>query len=241
MAVIDTLLEYTVAAVSGGVIKGVKIAGLKSRNGRAYPFATLQQAMLLYEDAPVYMLHGSKREKRDNSRKHDEHFGCLRNVCMRDDGLWGDLHVKQSLPMAQFILESDGSQFGLSHNVRAEMTDDRKTVTEILSVNSVDLVDHPATTTSLFEEEEMDLADLVEANAAQAKQIAALTEGQGKILTLLESLQKPEPEKKPDRIAVLEEATELDPGAPKPIGNSHEAFLDKVRGFSTIDTKGAQA
>jgi hypothetical protein len=243
MAVIETLYEYSTAQVSGGVIFGVKIAGLRSRNGRDYPMDTLIAAHHLYEDAPVYLLHGSSRQKRDNSRKHEEHFGSLKNVHTRATGIFGDLHVKQSHPMAGAVLMADGSKFGLSHNVRAEMTEDRKTVTEIISVNSVDLVDNPATTNNLFEEEDMDLAELVAANEAQAAEIATLKEGQGQILTLLEGLQPPEPPKpeKKKRIAVLQEAADVDPDAPAPMGNTHDDFLGVLRGFATHATKGANA
>ena len=247
MAVVDTLLEYSVLQVSGCVIRGVKIAGLNSRNGRSYSASVLGKAAALYEDSPVYMLHGSAAEKRENSRSHDEHFGSLKGVHLRDTGLFGDLHVKQSHPMAQFILESDGSKFGLSHNVRAEMTDDRKTVTEILSVNSVDLVDNPATTTTLFEEEDMpsldEIAELLGKNKGEIlSEVSKIIDD--RLATLHEEVE-PKPEGKPKqeppkRITVLEEA-KGDPDAPEPIGNTHEDFLNCIRGFSKSNMKGAQA
>lgn len=65
-----------------------------------------------------------------------------------------------------------------------------------------------------------------------------------RLVQLTESLQpKPEDKPKPDkkqRFTALEEVTG-DPDAPAPIGNSHEAFLAQIRGFSTSDIKGARA
>ena len=236
MAVIQTILEYSSCAVQDGVIHGVKIAGLKSNNGHTYPLDVLAAAVKLYEEAPVYVLHGTARERQSESRKFHAHLGNLRNVHMRDTGLFGDLHVKQSHPIAGMILESDGRKFGLSHNVRALMTDDRKTVAEIISVNSVDLVDNPATTLNLFEEDEdMTLEEYQELAAERDKRLDALA---AKIDTLCESLAKPpeEPAKpaKKGRIAVLQESVEADPDAPAPMGNSHQELLDACRGFQTI-------
>lgn len=245
MSITKHVIEYTRAPVVNGVIKNVKIVGLNSRNGYRYQVTALEHAKSLYENAPVHMLHGKSRENRKGSRSLDSHFGSLQSIRATDDGLFGDLHVKQSHPMAAFILESDGQRFGLSHNAVVEMNDDETEVTKIVTVNSVDLVDNPATTTTLYEEEEMDLSELVEANKANTAAIAALDEGQGKILQALESLQpQPEPEPKPEpkkRITALETVTEVTEETPAPMGNSHEAFLDAIRGFSTSDMKGAQA
>ena len=65
------VLEYSRAPVVDGVIKGVKIIGTKSNNGRSYPQAVLTQAMAMYEGQQVYMLHPTAREKRQGSRQLD--------------------------------------------------------------------------------------------------------------------------------------------------------------------------
>jgi hypothetical protein len=239
MSVRLQVVEYTQARVKNGVIEGVKICGTKSRNGRHYPQAVLDAAINLYEEAPVYVFHGRKGKR---ERNPGEHFGALRNVHAQADGkigtgLYGDLHVKQSHPMAQFVLESDGRQFGLSHNADVDMNDDETEVLKILAINSVDLVDDPATTVNLFEE--VDEMTLEEFQAEQAKTDKRFEALEGTLATVLEAVTK-EPEKPKGRITALE-AIVPEEGAPTPIGNSHEAFLDAVRGFSTIDTKGAQA
>jgi len=250
MSVQLQILEYSQAPVKDGVIRGVKIVGTRSRNGRVYPQSVLNEAMPLYEASAVYIWHPDAREKKQNSRRHDDYFGHLLNVHERFDGkiglgLFGDLHVRQSHPMAQLIVESTGKEFGLSHNVIVEMNDDKTEVTKILEVNSVDLVDDPATTTNLFEDTDMELKEMQETVAKAAK------ETEGKLTTLLEekidALQKQvegfkeaqtktEAEnqvKPPKRVALLEKA-DVVPGAPA-IGNTHEDFLGALRGFQTTN------
>jgi hypothetical protein len=215
MSVQVQVLEYCRAPVVDGVIQGVKIVGTQSRNGRRYPQDVLSRDKAVYEGAAVFMFHPSDPEKRRGSRRLEDHFGGLFNVRERFDGkvglgLFGDLRVKQSHPMAQMVMESDGHNFGLSHNARVEMNDDQTVVTRIVEVNSVDLVDNPATTKNLFEgTENMELAELKELADKQAERMDGI---EGKLDTVLESLKKPdpEPEKKPKRITALESAEPAD-------------------------------
>lgn len=154
------IFEDSSPRVQDNVLVGVKIVGTKSRRGYAYPVEVLRKAKSLYEDAPVYVLHGDAREKRQRSRRHADHFGSLQNIRERGngqvDGLFGDLHVKMVHPLAARVLEAaPTAKIGLSHSVVVAMNRDKSEVTEILKVDSVDLVDKPATTTTLFEENEM--------------------------------------------------------------------------------------
>ncbi len=239
------VLEYSRAPVENGVIKGVKIIGTKSRNGRVYPQAVLNQAMSLYEGQQVYMLHPTAREKRQGSRQLDDHFGTLMDVreIPGKSGMFCDLHTKQSHPMAGLIMENaEGSTFGLSHNAVVEFGEDGTTVTKIVRVNSVDLVDQPATTTNLFEED-MELKELQDALAAERKATDERMDAfEAKILGVLESFkpaEKPAEKPKPTkRISALETVTEGEEGEPAPIGKSHDDFLNCARGFSNT-TKGA--
>ena len=244
MAIIRHVVEYTRALVSDGVILGVKIVGTKSRNGYRYTVDALTKAVALYENAPVYILHPDSREKRRGSRQLDAHFGSLKRVRVHGDGLFGDLHVRQSHHMAGVILESDGRNFGLSHNVHVEMSGDETEVTRIVSVHSVDLVDNPATTISLFEEE--DMVTLEEISEALCKSKGEILSEVSKIIDerlvqLTESEKPADKPKKPERIHALEAAPadNGDGDGPPQIGNSHEAFLGVVRGFDTFDLKGA--
>ena len=233
MSTICQLIEYSRAPVIDGVIKGVKIIGTQSRKGRRYPQEMLAKAIPLYENAPVYIMHGTSREQRLGQRRHQSHFGHIANVREGMNGLFGDLHIKQSHGMAGTIAESDGRDFGLSHNVNGVLNDEKTEVLEILRVDSVDLVDNPGTTTNLFEGvEEMDLAELEAAQKASADQIKALADGQGQIVKLLEGLAAPAAAPKPARITALKQADD-DQGEPQPtFGHSREAFAAGLRGVS---------
>ncbi len=232
------LTEYSRAPVVNGVIKNVKIIGTRSRQGKVYPQAMLARAINLYENAPVYIMHPTAREDRLKQRKHSSHFGHLADVHEGVDGLFGDLHVKQSHGLAGTICKSDGRDFGLSHHAFCLVADDKTEVLDILRVDSVDLVDDPGTTINLFEsmeDEEMDLAEMEAAQKAQADQITELKEGQGKMLTLLEGLQPAEPADKPKpkgRISVLSQADDPDGEALPTFGHSHEAFGNGLRGIT---------
>ena len=241
MSTIFQVLEYSRAPVVGGIIKGVKIIGCKSRNGRTYPQAVLRAAKPLYENAPVYLFHPSESEKRRGSRQLPDHIGSLTNIRERGnngsiEGLYGDLVLRQSHPMTGVICESDGRNFGLSHNANVEMNDDKREVLSIVEVNSVDLVDNPATNQNLFEEEDMEgLKEMQEAATKSAERMDAI---EGKLDTVIETLakpaEKPPAEKPKQRITALEDVTNGDEGeGPKPMGNTHQELLVACRGFRT--------
>ena len=228
------VLEYSRPVVDGDTILGVKVIGTKSRNGYGYPVEVLRKAKPLYEGAAVFILHPTSRERKGNHRKLRDHFGSLHNVRERGDadsfGVFADLTIKPSHPMATDVLEHlADAHFGLSHNAVVVMNDDGSDVTEILEINSVDLVDDPATTQNLFEsEDEMS------------------TEFQDKLMTRLDALEKKidakeaqavveekKPPEKKTRLSALEARGEDGGGDAKPIGNSHEDLLAVLNGYST--------
>lgn len=227
------VLEYSSPKPEGSVVKGVKIIGTQSKNGYTYPVSVLQEAMPLYEGAPVFIAHPNGREQKRGSRQLSDHFGTLQAVRERQNGkgVYGDLHVKPSHPMAKSVLESIAeSKFGLSHNAIVLMNEDETEVTKILEINSVDLVDDPATTTNLFEEEEMskEFQDAVmtklEALSAKVDKIEAQA--------VTEEIKPLAPKDK--RLSALEKLTPVE-GAPAPIGNTHENFLETLRGFAVTN------
>ncbi len=98
------VLEYSKPSVQGNVIRGVKIIGLKSAHGYTYPADILGRAVGLYESAPVFLCHPKPREKRQGHRLLRDHFGNLENVSSTGNGLFGDLNVRSSHPLAAQIL-----------------------------------------------------------------------------------------------------------------------------------------
>lgn len=138
-----------------GVIRGVKILGLASRNGRVYRSEALEEAVPLYERAKVNVNHpkGAPNAPRD----YQDRLGVICNVVLRPgEGLFGDLHFNPKHALAEQLIwdaEHLPENVGLSHHVeaRTRREGDQVVVEAILRVQSVDLVADPATTRGLFE------------------------------------------------------------------------------------------
>ena len=141
-----------------GVIRGVKILGVVSRNGRTYLPEALAEAVGLYEQAKVNVNHpkGSPAAARD----YQDRIGVIRNVAARPgEGLFGDFHFNPKHALAEQLVwdaEHAPENVGFSHNVQARTSrqGDRVVVEAITKVQSVDLVADPATTGGLFESED---------------------------------------------------------------------------------------
>lgn len=225
------VLEYSSPTITDGVVKGVKIIGIESRNGYRYSVEALQKAIPLYENVAVFIQHPNGREQKRGSRQLTDHFGSLKAVRERQNGkgIYGDLHIKLSHPMAKGVLESlDKAKFGLSHNAVVRMNEDESEVLEILEINSVDLVDDPATTTTLFEEEEMTKEFQAELIERLDKIDARFDKIEAKAVT---EAAKP-PEKK-QRITAFEKVGKGNgEGEALPVyGVSHEDFLAGLTGI----------
>jgi hypothetical protein len=139
---------------ASGVIRGVKLLGLESRNGRRYLPAALAQAAALYEGAKVNINHpkGSPLSARD----YQDRLGSIRNVRANSDGLFADLHYNPKHALAEQLAWDAlhaPENVGLSHNVEARTSRSagQTLVEAITKVQSVDLVADPATTISLYE------------------------------------------------------------------------------------------
>lgn len=134
-----------------GIIYGVRVIGLDSKNGRRYLKEAVQAAAPLYEGARVYLDHQDKGERTVRDR-----WGRLVNVREAEDGgLRADLEFLKEHPLTGAILEAAEKfeDIGLSHDSlgRSRMQEGERVVYEIVEVNSVDLVEKPATTSNLWE------------------------------------------------------------------------------------------
>jgi hypothetical protein len=141
-----------------GIIHGVKLLGENSKNGRRYTEKARRESVSLYENAPVNVNHS------DQPRKYEEHIATIRNVLAESEGTFGDLHLKQSHPLYEQIIEDaekKTANIGMSHVVSGTTSRDGETVVveSITDVESVDLVANPATTTSLFEQADLNIDD----------------------------------------------------------------------------------
>ena len=107
-----------------GVLRGVKVLGLESRNGRTYLPEALAQATRLYEGAKVNVNHpkGNPAGPRD----YQDRIGAIRNVLLRPgEGLFADFHFNPKHALAEQLLwdaEHAPENVGFSHNVEARIS-----------------------------------------------------------------------------------------------------------------------
>jgi len=145
-----------------GIIRGVKILGLDSRNGRTYREDALLRAVGLYDGAKVNVNHAKGAAV--GPRDYQDRLGVIRGTVVRGgEGLFGDLHFNPKHALAEQLIwdaEHAPENVGFSHNVlaRTSRAGQRLVVEAITKVESVDLVADPATTRGLFEAEEMPAA-----------------------------------------------------------------------------------
>jgi hypothetical protein len=155
---------------TAGVIRGVKILGLKSRNGRSYLPEALAEAAAMYENAKVNVNHPKGHPA--SPRDYQDRLGQIRGVALKPgEGLFGDLHFNPKHALAEQLLwdaEHAPENVGFSHNVEARTArrGEETVVEAITRVQSVDLVADPATTRGLFESLE---------NAAETADVAKPT------------------------------------------------------------------
>ncbi|MEN6366720.1 MAG: hypothetical protein ABFC88_07895 [Thermoguttaceae bacterium] len=162
-----------------GVIRGVRIIGLESSNGRRYLPEALQRAIPLYESAKVNVNHPSGNPAA--SRDYRDRLGVIRNVSADAGGLRGDLHYNPKHALAEQLAwdaEHAPENVGFSHNVEAKTSakNGRVIVEAITRVISVDLVADPATTQGLFEHHEPIKAESVPVVENAADFVAIITD-----------------------------------------------------------------
>ena len=158
---ITPLTERVAAGVGrvdreAGVIRGVRILGRVSKNGRTYLPQAITGAKPFYEGIRVNCDHPASAR---GDRSIADRIGWLAGVRESDGGLRGDLHLILSHPFTPAVLEmaeKNPSMLGLSHNAEGRIVkrDGKNVVEEITHVRSVDLVADPATASSLFESKE---------------------------------------------------------------------------------------
>lgn len=146
-----------------GIIRGVKVLGLVSENGRRYMPGAVKAAAKLYENVRVNVDHPEKDAEQPRSAY--DRLGKLVNIrYVEGEGLYGDLEILMTHPMAKRICEAAERMpdaFGLSHNAQGEGEEDKGgvfVVSKIVEVRHVDLVADPATTQSLSESKEIKMS-----------------------------------------------------------------------------------
>lgn len=166
----ESFCEGVTVDREAGVIKGVKLIGLESKNGRGYTPKALREGITLYEGAKVNVNHPKDGPR--SPRDYRDRLGVIKGVSFREnDGLYGDFHYNPKHALAEQLAwdaEHNPRNVGFSHNAEGQLSrKGGKTLVESLTrVISVDLVADPATTAGLFEHESADvtLAEFIAAN-----------------------------------------------------------------------------
>jgi hypothetical protein len=156
------------------VVRDVKIIGLVSGNNREYTREALAKAAHLYEGVRVNFNHSAKPGE---PRNYEDRFGKLVNISLAADGLRGDLQYNPRHRLAeQFEWDAQHApeNLGLSHDSVGQtvMRGNKEIVESINRVRSVDIVADPATTSSLYESQQMDGETVTDTPATDAAPVA---------------------------------------------------------------------
>lgn len=150
-----------------GVIRGVKLLGLRSRNKRNYDTPGVQRsAMGLLPGSTIYIDHPPTAT---TNRSYRDKFGVVgQKVEYRPgEGYFGDIHYNPKHAVAeQFLWDVTNAPKSLGMSINSSIKSgkvgsDGDTVVESIEVlRSVDIVTKPATTAGIFESEEEEIMDL---------------------------------------------------------------------------------
>lgn len=134
-----------------GVIRGVKLCGLSSENGRDYPPEVFRRDIAKYEGVPIYLDHSRERSV-------DRKFGWISAPRVDADGTpRGDAHLLKNHPTYPQVMEAaerNPNLLGFSHVALCPTSrgaNGRERVEGLEKVESVDLVPEPASVGGLFE------------------------------------------------------------------------------------------
>jgi hypothetical protein len=200
--------------VENGIIRGCKVLGSLSRNGRTYPPALLAARYGVYEGAQVYADHDYAMLRTGKARPLGQWGGVLRDVCYRGEAVHGDLHCLRETDAGRIILEAARrcpDKFGLSpmHLIEAEKdAAGAEVVTAILEVLSVDAVTRPATTRTLFEAEG-NMPEQPEPTEVKAAAAPAVMSVEAAFLALQNAVMASEDYDDQEKVSVLKDVMKL--------------------------------
>ncbi|NVM24153.1 MAG: ChaB family protein, partial [Desulfobacterales bacterium] len=164
----DNPLSEAVVDRELSIIRNVCMLTPVSKNNWHYTEQAMRSGLYLFEGAKAFANHPRKDEKGEVRDVRDL-IGKHQNIRMEGGKVKGDLMVlKSHAPWVFDLAEQMPELVGLSLRGNGKIRKDKSgevTVEEITSVNSVDLVTEPASTSSLFEqfnnkEDDMDFAKL---------------------------------------------------------------------------------
>ena len=201
---------------TAGIVKGVKLLGLKSKNRRSYNTPGVRRtAVKMLENAPIYIDHPDMTSIR-KTRSYRDKFGHVMSGTVsfvEGQGYFGDIRYNTAHHLAStflFDVKHAPKTLGMSINgdFRSGGTNPSGDVIveELLALRSVDLVTSPATTQGLFEHEEetpMNLEDLKKNHPELYKQVLESAGSEADQKAALEA-EREKLKKAEERLAALE-------------------------------------
>lgn len=158
-------LETTRVDREAGVVYGVKLLGLRSRNKRNYDTAGVRKtAVELLENSVICVDHP---ENPQSPRKYSDRLGVATKVrYLKGEGYFADVKYNPKHMMAeQFLWDAEHKTAGVGMSINARFRpgktqkDGYTDVEALEAVRTVDLVMKPATTDSLFEQESDEITE----------------------------------------------------------------------------------
>jgi len=135
-----------------GIIRGVKVIGFESKNGRFYTPEALRNAVSKYEGAKVNVDHPPVADP-TRPRGVADRIGVLKNARFQEGaGVFADFHFNPKHALAEQIAwdaENQPAAIGFSHNAMVQQgrrQNGKQFIEAVVGVRSVDLVADPATT-----------------------------------------------------------------------------------------------
>ncbi len=137
------------------LVRNIALSGTISRNGYTYSEQSLQDAVALYADKPVFLDHAADKT-RPHERSTKDLVGSIVSPRYIDGRIRGDIRVLETDSGHTFLklVNSKSPGVGMSHVVLAQRSADGSTVLKIEDVISVDAVINPATTNTFHESEQ---------------------------------------------------------------------------------------
>ena len=191
----------------GTMVRGMKLLGLESRNGRTYDTHGVRSTGSdRLTGARVFLNHPAQAT---DARRYEDQIGSVVSARYREgQGHFGDVRFNPKHAVyEQLMWDIRNNPSGLGMSINASLKVNRRrdsagriVVEGIHSIRSVDIVTHPATTNGVFEHEETDVAELTAEQLLeglkehpeileQLKQDDAAAAEQAKVQQALESAQ----------------------------------------------------
>src|SRR5688572_13037016 len=87
-----------------GIIRGAKLLGARSKNGRRYTDDAMREAVPKYEGAKVFYDHPASAELNEDRSLRDW-VGVIHNPRYESSAIYGDIHLRMKSPLFDEITE----------------------------------------------------------------------------------------------------------------------------------------